>query len=297
MGMMFQKLREIKLRGIMGAFGFVVIAGTIVAFWVFLYMFAMTFYFPDDTDSELSSVSDTENIEQDCNVLGISLHGYLTTYIPLDLSNDVSGDYLDTTASERIMAGILDAEADPAIKAIFLEVDSGGGSPVAGEEVADSLRHASKPTVALIRDAGNSAAYLAVSGVNTIFASKYSDIGSIGITLSYLDESAKNQKEGLTYNQLSTGKFKDMFDPNKQLTDEEKALISRDLKIAHENFIKEVAENRKLDVEKVRVLADGSSMLGEMALQNGLIDKIGSFTEVENYLRDVIKQKPVICWQ
>ena len=57
--------------------------------------------------------------------------------------------------------------------------------------------------------------------------------------------------------------------------------MERDIKIMHENFIKVVAGNRGLDVEKVRQLADGSSMLGEMALANGLIDKIGGIDEVK----------------
>jgi len=45
-----------------------------------------------------------------------------------------------------------------------------------------------------------------------------------------------------------------------------------------------VAENRNLDIDKVRQLADGSTMLGQMALDNGLIDKIGSFQEVKEYI-------------
>ena len=46
----------------------------------------------------------------------------------------------------------------------------------------------------------------------------------------------------------------------------------RDINIIHENFIKVVAENRDLNISDVRKLADGLAMLGQMALENGLID-------------------------
>ena len=55
-------------------------------------------------------------------------------------------------------------------------------------------------------------------------------------------------------------------------------------------------ENRGLDIEKVRKLADGSTMLGEMALQNGLIDQIGAMPEVKEYLKEKIGEDIEVCW-
>ncbi|MEK7122587.1 MAG: S49 family peptidase, partial [Patescibacteria group bacterium] len=65
--------------------------------------------------------------------------------------------------------------------------------------------------------------------------------------------------------------------------------------ILHENFVKTVAENRNLDVEKVRQFADGSTMLGEMALQNGLIDQIGGLVEVKKFFKEKIGEEAEIC--
>lgn len=70
----------------------------------------------------------------------------------------------------------------------------------------------------------------------------------------------------------------------------------RDVNIMHQNFIKAVSDNRKLGIEKVTSLADGSTMLGEAALQNGLIDQIGGQTEVNQYLKDKIGEDVEICW-
>ena len=178
----------------------------------------------------------------------------------------------------------------------MLEIDSGGGSPVAGEEIAHELLNVKKPTVALIRAMGSSAAYWAATGADIIFASKNSDIGSIGVTYSYLDNVEKNKKEGLTYIELFAGQYKETGNPDKALTTGEKDLIVRDLKIMHNNFIKAVSENRNISFEKVSVLADGSSMLGEQAKKSGLIDRIGDRIDVEAYLDEKIGEKAEICW-
>ena len=228
-----------------------------------------------------------------CNVLGLELHGDLYTYIP---PTDTDEDIYDATASENIVFGIEDAESDESITAIILEVDSYGGYPVAGEEVAIALKKATKPIVVLIRGGGASAAYMAASGADIIFASKNSDVGGIGVTMSYLEYVRQNEKEGLTYIPLASGKFKDTGDPDKALTWEEKNLLMRDVNILHHNFVKMVAENRSLDIEKVEKIADGSTMLGEMAFENGLIDQIGGMYDVKEYLKEKIGEDVEICW-
>lgn len=242
------------------------------------------------------SSDDTSGSAGNCNVTGINLHGEVVTYVAPENEGSDGYSTQDETESESIMQYIEEAEADDSIKAIVMEIDSGGGSPVAGEEISLALKNAKKPTAVFIRGAGDSSAYLAATGADKIFASKYSDVGSIGVTMSYLDSSRENQTDGKTYNSLSSGKFKDTGDPDKALSEEEKKLLMRDVNLMHDNFVKAVAENRKLDIKKVAALADGSTMMGEMALENVLIDAIGGYPEVKQYLTDTIGEKAEICW-
>lgn len=235
------------------------------------------------------------NEDMNCSVIGINLHGTLLTYIPPKNENDTFED-TDVVSSEDVNYLIKQADADDSIKAIVLEVDSVGGLPVAGEEIANSLKNASKPTVGVIRSSGLSAAYWAVTGADRIFASKNSDVGSIGVTLSYLDNVGKNQKDGNAYVQLSSGKYKDAGNPDKPLTEEEKQLFMRDIKIIHENFVDDVAANRNVPVADIQKIADGSSVLGTQAKNLRLIDEIGGLPEVEKYLEGVIGERPEICW-
>lgn len=246
----------------------------------------------NDGSSELSA--DSHELGDDwssglCNIARIPLHGNLVSYAtPSDTP-------LDETNSEETVVAIAIADVTPEIKGIMLDIDSSGGSPVVGQEIANALKQANKPTVALIHDQGLSAAYYAASGADAIFASSLSDVGSIGVTMSYLDGSRQNSQEGLTYNTLASGKFKDAGDPNKPLTTEERALFMRDINKMHQMIVKEIADNRKMAEEKLTKLADGSSMLGQDALTAGLVDQLGDWRDVENYLTDKTGEAMVVC--
>ncbi|MCK5466276.1 signal peptide peptidase SppA [Candidatus Parcubacteria bacterium] len=253
---------------------------TVITFWTEQYCL----FFEDDNIKEKS-----------CNVSNIKLQGGLIAYISNEGQNEYGDLLWDEIASEDIVRAIEQAENNKNIRAIVLEINSPGGGPVAAEEVANALKRTKKPTVALIREYGLSAAYWSATGADIIFASQNSDVGSIGITMSYLDYAKENEKDGLTYNQLSAGKFKDTGNYDKPLTPEEKELLMRDVNILHENFIKAVSDNRNIDIEKIRELADGSDMLGQMALENNLIDRIGGRYEVEEYLRGKIGEDIEIC--
>jgi len=209
-----------------------------------------------------------------CNIAVIPITGNIIPYAGAD--EDGSGNTPSpSTNPDDTLTALRAAEADPNIRGVLVRVDSSGGSPVAAEVIASGLKHASLPLAALIREMGASAAYLAATGAKTIIASPFSDIGSIGVTMSYIDNSAKNAKEGLQYVPLASAKFKDYGDPDKPLTADERTLLERDLKIYHNQFVKEVAENRNLPIEQVAKLADGSSMPGALALENKLIDALG----------------------
>ncbi len=257
----------------------------------------------DDTQDTSYATSDASQNPNDlllvnqkgenCNVVSLRLHGTLYTYLPAGWYDDQSMTSFekDVTSSEGMVSDFQVLKNIDAIKAVLLEVDSGGGSPVAGEEIAGAVSTFNKPVVGLIRSLGASAAYWAVSPATHIIASKNSDVGSIGVTSSYTEKMHKDER----FVQISSGKYKDAGNPNKALTEEEKNLFLRDVKIIHTNFIEAVSAYRKIPLEKVKSLADGSTVLGETAKNVGLIDEIGSYEEANNSLENLIHEKPVIC--
>lgn len=232
-----------------------------------------------------------DTIPYDCNVLAFNLNGELATYLPQDGVSET-----DSVSSAVILDGLKRAKENPQIKAVLLAIDSGGGSVVAGEEIADGLKALGKPSVAYIRDVGASAAYWAATGANKIYASKVSDVGSIGITASYLENTTANARDGLTPVEIVSAPYKNVGDPDFPLSAAGKAEILASIKKDHEVFVDEVAENRKLDRANVAALADGRAYVGTDAVANGLIDGIGNITTASDYLSEQIGEPVSLCW-
>jgi len=220
------------------------------------------------------------------DIATIEIRGEIVPYFLYDSDGNKPDDSkgYDAVSSEEVVACINDIKYDDDMEGVIVEIDSRGGSPFASEEIMKAIKRLNKPTAAVIRESATSGGYLIASATDRIFASDFSDIGGIGVTMSYLDYSQKNEADGITYQQISSGKFKDAGDPDKPLTDEEWELLMRDTELMHAMFTANIAANRDLDIEKVIKLADGSSMLGEMAKENGLIDEIGDRNSAEKWL-------------
>lgn len=228
--------------------------------------------------------------DEGCTIAGIDAHGEFVTY-----QSSAEPEYTEAS-SEMILSAIAEAEETESIRGILIDIDSYGGDPVAAQEIEAALRTAKKPTLALIRSAGVSAAYWAATGADHIVASPLSDVGSIGATHSYVDAARFNSDQGYTFNQLSTGQYKDMGNYDKSLTAAERSLIMRDLQIIKDHFVAAVALNRGLERAEVERLADGSTMLGKAAKEAGLIDQLGSYKEAKAWLSEKTGEQPIICW-
>ncbi len=136
---------------------------------------------------------------------------------------------------------------------------------------------------------------MAASGADAIFASQFSDVGDIGITQSYSDNAKQDAQEGITFNQLSIGKYKDMFNTDKPMTADERTLALQQLQLDYDDFVNIVAANRHMATDTALTLADGASETGQQALSDGLVDRIGNIDAVRDYMADKISDDAVIC--
>jgi protease-4 len=187
-------------------------------------------------------------------------------------------------SSSRITQFIKDANGNPDVQAIVLEIDSPGGSPVASDEIAAAVAKANKTTVAVIREVGASGAYWVATAADRIFAHPLSVTGSIGVTGSYLEFAGLLRDWNITYRSLTSGKYKDAGSPYKELTRDEEALYRDLLDRIHGRFVRTVAENRGLPEARVGELATGFVYLGEEARELGLIDEFGGRPEALAWL-------------
>jgi protease-4 len=209
-------------------------------------------------------------------------------FIPVEgviMSGGTSSPFGEQVASSTTIVDFIEqADRNPSIKAILLEINSPGGSAVASDEIASALRRSNKTKVAYIRELGASGGYFVASAADYIFVNRMSLTGSIGVYASYLDISGLLKNFNVTYERLVAGKYKDIGSPYKQLTEEERAVLEQQLNAAHQIFIEEVAKNRRLPVSAVRQLATGEPILGTRARELGLVDAIGGKEEAVKYI-------------
>ena len=207
-----------------------------------------------------------------CNIAILPIEGEVHGY---GIITDDYGNEMTSTNMNDAVSFLEQAEYEPGIYGVLALINSTGGSGAAAEQIATELKKSTMPNAAYIVDSGASAAYLIASAADTVIASPFADVGSIGVTMSYLDYSAQNEASGIEYVSLSSAIFKNYGDPDKPLTEEERSLLERDLSVWHDELVAQVAENRGLPIETVSRLADGSSMPGKLALEAGLVDAVG----------------------
>jgi len=216
------------------------------------------------------------------NIARIPIEGIIT-------SNGASPFGTSAISSETIVSFIKEAETNPQIKVILIEINSPGGSPVATDEIATAIKKTEKPTIALIREVGASGGYWIASAADHVIANRMSITGSIGVLSSYLEFSGLMEDYGVSYERLVAGESKDMPTPFRKLKDNEREIIQKKINRIHDFFIEGVAANRNLPIKEVKELATGEFYLGIEAFELGLIDQLGDKDSAEDYIKDTYK--------
>jgi protease-4 len=181
---------------------------------------------------------------------------------------------------------------DPFIEGILFEIDSPGGTPVAAERIAEMINELSLPTVGLIGDLGASGGYLVAAATDHLIASPMSTVGSIGVTMSYVENSVQNENEGLTFVELAAGEFKEAGNPNKPLSETERGRFERDLDIVHRAFIDAVARYREVPREDIVAVADGHGYTGVEAKEKNLVDGLGGRQAAREHFASALGTTP-----
>lgn len=195
----------------------------------------------------------------------------------------IHGEISSATSKESVgyadvIAALEDADADPAISVIFLDISSGGGGVVPSKQIVSKIREVEKPVVSWIGEMGASGAYYIASSSDYILADGDSITGSIGVIsmLPSLDELM--QKIGVKMNIVKTGELKDAGSPFNEFTEEEREIFQTIVDEAFESFKTDVQSFRgeKLNAVKFPEVLDGRILSGRQALSVGLIDELGT---------------------
>lgn len=197
---------------------------------------------------------------------------------------------------EEIIEELKTAEESPNVKAILLRINSPGGSAAASQEIYEEIKKVEKPVVVSVADTCASGAYYVACAADKILANRASAVGSIGVIMQIVNLEGLYEKLGIKYTTIKQGKYKDVGSPDRPITPEEKMLLEEQTKEIYEQFISDVAKERGMDVSKVRELATGWVFIGSEALEKGLIDQIGNYSDAVKVAAELggIKGKPEV---
>jgi protease-4 len=170
---------------------------------------------------------------------------------------------------------------DDKVKAVVLRIDSPGGVVGPSQEISAAVKklRAKKPVVVSMGSVAASGGYYIAAPATLIYANPGTITGSIGVLMKFSNLEGLMDKVGMKAFTLKTGKFKDVGSPARAMNAEEKAMLQSVIDSTHGQFVRAVAEGRKLPVEQVRLIADGRIFSGEQALEEKLVDKLGTMQD------------------
>lgn len=191
---------------------------------------------------------------------------------------EVRGLILDP---QETVKQLRDFQKDDSVKAVVLRIDSPGGVVGPSQEIHAAVRKlsAKKKVVVSMGSVAASGGYYIAVPATTIYANPGTITGSIGVLMKFSNIEGLMDKVGMKSFTLKTGKFKDAGSPVRQMTDEERAMLQGVIDSTHAQFVRAVAEGRKLPEEKVREIADGRIFSGEQALALKLVDRLGTMQD------------------
>lgn len=206
---------------------------------------------------------------KDAKIAVIPIHGIIGFSSEGSLGSDMVED---------VKIALEQADSDPDVKAVVLDIDSPGGEITASDVLYHALHGFStrKPVVAYFNSVGASGAYYMACGASWIMCSDTTFTGSIGVIISTLNYRDLFGKIGLESLVFKSGKFKDMLNGAREMTTEEEDYVQGLVMQSYDRFLNIVANSRGLNPEVLRNgAADGRIMSGTDAFAAKLVDQLG----------------------
>lgn len=213
----------------------------------------------------------------------ISIAGPITKYGNCSLG---SVDYADM---------INRANASPNISSILLKIDSPGGQVDGTATLADAIKNASKPVIAVIDDGMMASAAMWIgSAADEIYAMQKTDTaGSIGVYTTLADFTKSYEARGIVLHEIYSDRSPDKNKDHRDALKGKYEAVKDDLNFIADQFISVIKENRsgKLNLKHDNPFT-GKMYVAEEAIKVGLIDGISTIEAVVDRL-DELKNKQI----
>ncbi|MES2617473.1 MAG: signal peptide peptidase SppA [Bacteroidota bacterium] len=188
----------------------------------------------------------------------------------------------ETIGSVTLSKAIAKAREDKNVKAIVLRVNSPGGSSLASDIIMREIELCKgvKPVIVSMGDVAASGGYYISALADSIIAMPNTITGSIGVFGLFPNmQGLLNDKMGLTFESVKTGKYSDFGRVDRPLTDIDRLYLQNMVNRIYDDFTGVVERGRKLDSVTVEGLAQGRVWTASDALSRKLIDSYGGIKD------------------
>src|SRR5216683_3330182 len=192
---------------------------------------------------------------------------------PIDLplvGQDRAGDLSVVPLARQIAA-------DKNAAAAVLFVNSRGGSSTASEAMRQAVELIAKrkPLVVAMGSAAASGGYLVATPGQWIVARPGTLTGSIGVFTGKLVTSDPSPNLLVNPDTVAFGKHVTLEGDDDPFTDEERAIVQKEIGRVYDLFLESVGSSRKMTRDEVDPVAGGRVWTGSQALERKLVDELG----------------------
>ncbi|MCQ2584146.1 MAG: signal peptide peptidase SppA [Treponema sp.] len=185
---------------------------------------------------------------------------------------------------EWILENIRKFKNDSKNKGIILFINSPGGTVYEADETYLALQDyktSGKKVYAYFGSMAASGGYYIGCAADKIYANRNTLTGSIGVIAGqFLDITEFLEDHGIYYETIHAGKNKNMGNYNEPVTEEQRQIMQSIADECYEQFTLIVSSSRHIPYKEVLPLCDGRIYTATQALNNGLIDGVGSWHDL-----------------
>ncbi|HHP51423.1 MAG TPA: signal peptide peptidase SppA [Moorella mulderi] len=203
---------------------------------------------------------------------------------------------------QRFLEELEQAQRDGSIKAVILRINSPGGSAVLSDEIYHALKNfrtkAEKPLVVSMAEVAASGGYYVSTAADKILANPNTLTGSIGVIFTLPNYEKLANTIGYKEIVIKSGPLKDMGNPFREMTPEERAAFQSLVDDTFNRFVDLVAQERKMPREEVLKIATGQVYTGAQAKTLGLVDDLGDLNKAIETAKELagLKEATVISY-
>ncbi|NNH00859.1 signal peptide peptidase SppA [Acinetobacter sp. ANC 5414] len=208
----------------------------------------------------------------------------------VDIIGTIAADKQSVNSTDTVKA-LKKAFESKQSKAVVLNINSPGGSPVQSDEIWQEIQylkkaHTGKKLYAVIGDTGASGAYYIASAADEIIVNPSSLVGSIGVIMPNYGVNGLMKKLGVEDRTMTSGENKALLSMTQPVDPAQKAHVQGVLDNVHEHFINAVKQGRgkKLKSQDPAIFS-GLFWTGDQAVKLGIADRTGSLNTLKRELK------------